>query len=96
MSEKIPKVEMVTFNPGVVANRMELLAQIKPMAFETYMMQRRAGVEPGVLIDFSKPVSRERLSVLNSIFNIDAAIFFTVSDEELQNNQEMFLRPEED
>ncbi len=95
MIDKAPKIETVTFDAGVVANRLQLLAQIKPLAWESYLIRRKVGQEAALNIDFSKPVPFTQLSVLNSIFDINAATFFTVSDEELQTNSEVFLRPEE-
>ncbi len=96
MIDKAPKIEVITFDAGVVANRMRLLQAVKPLAWQSYLMRRESGQEECLNIDFSKPVSRAQLSVFNSIFDIDAAVLFTVSDEELQTNPEVFLRPEED
>lgn len=96
MSEKNPHNESITFDPGVVANRMELLAQVKPMAYETYMLQRAAGIDPDAMVDFSKPVPRAQLAFLNRIFDIDAVDFFTATDEDFVNIIALRLRPEED
>lgn len=84
---------MISFDTAVVADRMKLLETTKPIAWRTYMV-RLAAQEPAVMIDFMKPVSETDLLELNRMFDIDAAIFFTVSDEEIQNNPEIFLRPE--
>ncbi len=87
---------MIRFDAGLVANRLRLLAEIKPLAWESYLIRRKAGLEPDLNIDFSEPVPETQLALLNSIFDIDAKVFFTVSNEELQEHSEVFLRPEED
>ena len=96
MIDRPPKIETMTFDVGIVANRMRLLMQIKPLAWQSYAVRREAGREVDLNIDFSKPVSRTQLATFGSIFDIDAFLFFSVSDEELQANSQLFLRPEED
>jgi len=96
MNEGIPEIKMISFDAGIVANRMQLLAKIKPLAWESYLVRREAGLEADLNIDFSRPVKETQLAVLNSIFDIDAKILFTVLDEELQAHPEIFLRTEED
>jgi len=90
--EKIPR--QIMFDATTVANRMKLLEETKPLAWQTYMV-RLAMKDPQLMIDFTKPVPESALVVLNSIFDIDSVIFFTVDDEEIENNPEIFLRPEE-
>lgn len=96
MIDRPPQIETITFDAGVVANRMQLLMQIKPLAWQSYLMRREAGKEIDLNIDFSQPVSRTQLATFGNMFDIDAFLFFSVRDEELQANPELFLRPEED
>jgi len=90
--EQAPK--MISLDTVKVANRMKLLESTKPLAWRTYMVLL-AAKDPKVMIDFTKPASEIALLELNRIFDIDAAVFFTVSDEEIIDNFEVFLRPEQ-
>lgn len=91
--EKVPQV--YNFDPERVKDRLSLLEKVKSMAYKTYLIKLAEG-DNEFCIDFTRPVSGSQLLSLNRLFDIDASVLFSVSDEELRDNVELFLRPEED